>query len=269
MNLDLNLNLNSRPDADDQHPLRPFLKNWLWEHGKIGTRYLDCGNGELKFDAGKKAAFAAGQPVYISLARDDAASAQSEPAHQEAALAKFLRAVQSGKPAEAGSPAEVQRVVQECVEIGLRCAYQADALAARARYSQEPMFDDEIRDAVFADIRKQYLPQRLQMALYDFVVFYGLPSALMICESPLLDWRGLAKSPKPFITMPLAPYAILVGAPSAKTSRAAPVVWTQATAMGPFKEHNLLMVDQARHWLVATTDAELEAVQAKFSPGSR
>ena len=36
-------------DTDQPHPLRPLLKNWLWEHGRIGTRYLDCTTGELKF----------------------------------------------------------------------------------------------------------------------------------------------------------------------------------------------------------------------------
>ncbi len=253
-------------DTEYHHPLRPFLKNWLWEHGRIGTRYLDCANGELKFDQGKKAGFAADQPVYISLNKEDTALAQIQPQQQEAALAKFLRAVQLGSPAEAGSPAEVQRVVQECVDIGLRCAYQAEALAAHARYALEPLFEDEIREAVFNDIRKQYLPLRQHMALFDFVVLHGLPSALLISESPLLDWRTLAKPPKPFVTIALAPYAILVGAPSTKTSRAAPVVWTQAAAMGPFKDHNQFMAQRAKQWLVATSDAELEAVQARFAP---
>ena len=253
-------------EAEYHHPLRPLLKNWLWEHGRIGTRYLDCANGELKFDQGKKAGFAADKLVYVSMSKDDTASNQSEPINQEAALARFLRAVQIGDPAEAGLPAQVQQAVQECVEIGLRCAYQADASRAKAHYAEEPMFDDEIRDAVFDDIRKKYLPLREQMALYDFIVFYGLPSALLICESPLLDWRVLAKPAKPFVTMVLAPYAILVGAPSAKTSRAAPVVWTKASAMGPFKDHNQLIVKQARQWLVATSDAELEALQPRFAP---
>jgi hypothetical protein len=35
-------------DADTLHPLRPFLKNWVWEHGH--PRYLDCRDGEIKFD---------------------------------------------------------------------------------------------------------------------------------------------------------------------------------------------------------------------------
>jgi hypothetical protein len=29
-------------DAETPHPLRPLLKNWVWEHGRVGTRYLDC-----------------------------------------------------------------------------------------------------------------------------------------------------------------------------------------------------------------------------------
>jgi hypothetical protein len=41
-------------DHDRLHPLRPLLKNWIWEHGRIGTRYLDCLDGAIKFDEGKK-----------------------------------------------------------------------------------------------------------------------------------------------------------------------------------------------------------------------
>jgi hypothetical protein len=36
--------------------------------------------------------------------------------------------------------------------------------------------------------------------------------------------------------------------------------------MGLFKEHNALIVKQAKQWLVATQDAELEALQPKFAP---
>jgi hypothetical protein len=32
--------------------------------------------------------------------------------------------------------------------------------------------------------------------------------------------------------------------------------------MGPFKEHNQIIAKQAKQWLVATTDAELEALRA-------
>jgi hypothetical protein len=243
------------------HPLRPFLKNWLWEHGHIGTRYLDRASGDLKFDEGKKASFATDMPFSISLAKDDTATSQTTPVLHEAALAKFLRAAQSGTPTDAGLPADVQRAVQECVDIALRCAYQSHAAKAHANYAEEAMFDDEIRDAVFSDIRKHYMPLREQMALYDFSVVYGFPTPLIISESPFIDWRVQVKPPKPFVSIVLAPYAILVGAPSAKTSRAGPITWTKAAAMGPFKDHNQIMAKQAKQWLVATTDAELEAFQ--------
>ena len=253
-------------EAEYQHPLRPFLKNWLWEHGRIGTRYLDCATGELKFDQGKKAGFAADRLIHVSMIRNETVISQVEPTNQDPTLARFLRAAQLGDAAEAGLPAQIQHAVQQCIEIGLRCTYQADAHRATAHFAEEAMFDDEIRAAVFAEIRKKYLPLREQMALYDFIVFHGLPAPLLICEAPLIDWRVSGKPAKPFITMVLAPYAILVGAPSAKTSRAAPVVWTKASAMGLFKDHNQLLVNQAKQWLVATSDAELEVLQSRFAP---
>lgn len=69
-------------DHDRPHPLRPFLKNWVWEHGRIGTRYLDCVDGEIKFDEGKKSHFAAEEYVYVPLgngADDDASAASCDP----------------------------------------------------------------------------------------------------------------------------------------------------------------------------------------------
>jgi hypothetical protein len=246
--------------SDNTHPLRPILRNWLWEHGRVGTRYLDKTSNQVKFDEGKKANFATALPFYVSLDFEATAAAQSAPLIHEAALAKFLNAVQFGNPSDAGSVADVQRAVQECIDIALRCSYQDLATKAQAVYSQEAMFDDEIRDAVYADVRRVYRPIREQMALYDFSVVYGFPSALIISETPMIDWRKQAVQPKPFVSVALGPYAILVGAPSAKTSRAAPVIWTKAATMGPFKDHNQLMSVQAKRWIVATTDSELEAL---------
>jgi hypothetical protein len=245
--------------SDNTHPLRPIIRNWLWEHGRIGTRYLDKTSNELKFDEGKKANFATALAFYVSLDKETTAADQSSPVIHDAALAKFLNAAQLGNPTDAGSVSDVQRTVQECIDIAIACTYQEMAIKAHAHYSQEAMFDDEIRDAIFNDVRKIYQPLREQMALYDFSVVYGLPSALVTSELPLIDWRAHRTQPKPFVSLALGPYAILVGAPSAKTSRAAPIVWTKATAMGPFKDHNLRMAQQAKHWLVATSDSELEA----------
>ena len=92
-------------DRETLHPLRPLLKNYVWEHGRIGTRYLDCSNGEIKFDDGKKSRFAAEKYIYVPLGKDAVDDPQIDgPSIQEAALARFLRAAQLGKPEEAGSP---------------------------------------------------------------------------------------------------------------------------------------------------------------------
>jgi hypothetical protein len=253
-------------DHDRLHPLRPLLKNWVWERGRIGTRYLDCVDGEIKFDEGKKSRFAAEECVYVPLdknAEDDASA--DGPAIQETRLARFLRAAQLGKPAEAGSMAEVQLAVQDCIEIGLVSAYQLDAREAFACYAREPMFEDEIRAAVATDIRRIYAGMREQLALYDFSVLYDLPMPLLISETPFIDWRVHASPALPFVSLPLGPYCLLVGAPSGRSSRIGPVVWKAATAMGPFKDHNRQIAEHARLWLVATTDDQLIAVKSRLS----
>jgi hypothetical protein len=251
------------------HPLRPLLKNWVWEHGRIGTRYLDCTDGEIKFDDGKKSRFAGEEYIYVPLDKDadDDASAEG-PAIQEAGLARFLRAAQLGKPEEAGTIAEVQRAVQDCVELGIFSAYQRSAQEASARYAQEPMFEDEIRAAVVDDVRRIYTGMRKQLALYDFSVLYGLPTPLLISEAPFIDWRVRASPALPFVSLPLGPYCLLVGAPSGRSSRIGPVVWKSSAAMGPLKDHNRQIAEHARSWLVATTDDQLVAVQSRFAEAS-
>ena len=254
-------------DPESRHPLRPFLKNWLWEHGRIGYRYLDCSDGQVKFDEGKKARCAAEKHCYVSLAKDaDADAHAAGPAVHEAGLARFLHAAQLGRPEVAGTVLEVQRATQDCIELGLVCAYQADARAAQARYSAEPMFDDEIRAAVIADIRRKYMGLREQFTLFDFTVFHGLPTPLLLCEAPFIDWRLRARPALPFVSLPLGPYSLLVGAPSDKTIRVAPVAWKTVVAMGPLKDHNRHIVDSARAWLVATSDEQLTALQPRFAP---
>jgi hypothetical protein len=257
----------SMTETEALHPLRPFLRNWVWEHGHVGTRYLDCSNGEVKFDDGKKARFAAERIFYVPLGSNaDDAARGAGPAIQEGALARFLRAAQLGKPEEAGSVLDVQRAAQDCVELGLVCAYQQEAQRALARYALEPLFEDEIRAAVIRDIRSMYVGLRAQLALYDFTVFHGLPAPLLINEAPFIDWRVRARPVQPFVTMPLGPYCLLVGTPSGKTSRAGPVLWKTVGAMGPFKDHNRYIVENARLWLVATSDDQLVAVQSRFAP---
>ena len=196
----------------------------------------------------------------------DAAAHAAGPATHEGRLARFLHAAQQGKPEEAGPVADVQRAAQDCVELGLVCAYQQEAQSARARYAVEPMFDDEIRAAVISDIRRSYVALREQLALYDFTVFHGLPTALMINEAPFIDWRARARPAQPFVSMPLGPYCLLVGTPSGKKSRAGPVLWKPVTTMGPFKDHNGHIVNSARLWIVATTDEQLLSIQDRFAP---
>jgi hypothetical protein len=254
-------------DAEAPHPLRPFLKNWVWEHGHIGTRYLDCTDGEVKFDEGKKARFADEEIFYVSLTSEaDDEAHRTGPAIHEEKLARFLRAAQSGKPEEAGPAADVQRATQDCVELGYVCAYQQEAQRALARYALEPMFEDEIRAAVIKDIRSAYMGLREQLALYDFTVFHGLPTPLLINEAPFIDWRVRAQPAQPFVSLPLGPYCLLVGTPSGKKARAGPVRWKEVGAMGPFKDHNRHIVESARFWVVATTDDQLVAVQDRFAP---
>lgn len=260
-------------DHDRLHPLRPLLKNWVWEHGRIGTRYLDCVDGEIRFDEGKKSHFAAEKYIYVPLLARALKTMHLRRAQRSMRLdlPGFCGTAQLGTPEEAGSVADVQRAVQDCVEIGLFSAYQWEARKAFARYAQEPMFDDEIRAAVVDDIRRIYAGMREQLALYDFSVLHGLPMPLLIGDTPFIDWRVRASPALPFVSLPLGPYCLLVGAPSGRKSRIAPVVWKAAAAMGPLKDHNRQIEEQARLWLVATTDDQLVAAQSRIAAaiGSR
>lgn len=253
-------------ETETLHALRPFLRNWVWEHGRVGTRYLDCLSGEIRFDEGKKAHFASETHVYVPLDKDADPAVRSAPALHEGGLARLLRAAQQGRPGDAGSAPEIQRAVQDCVELALISAYQRDAEMARARYALEPMFDDEIRMAVAQDVRRAWAGMHEKLLRYDFTVFHGLPQALLISDAPFIDWRVRAKPALPFVSLPLGPYCLLVGTPSARTSRSAPLLWKEAPLMGPFRDHNRHQIDSARRWLVATSEEALIAAQPRFAP---
>jgi hypothetical protein len=260
-------------DHDLHSPLRPLLGNWLWERGRIGLRWLRCADGAIGFDEGRKAQFADEPPIRVPLTAQGPAGADTAgaaaapwPAVHEPGVVRFLRAAQLGRAEDAGSPAEVARAVHDCVDLGLWAAYQAEALRSRARWALEPMFDDEIAAAVAEDVRRLYVPMRAQLAMYDWAVVHGLPGPLLTSDAPFVDWRVRGRPPMPFVSLPLGPYCLLVGSPSKRTSRAAPVVWQQASAMGPFKDHNMHIVEGARRWIVGTTDEQLLGVQPRFAP---
>lgn len=253
-------------DIEAPHPLRPLLKNWVWEHGRVGTRYLDCASGEIRFDDGKKARFADRKMFHVSLAAEATLDDHRRgPAIHESGLARFLRAAQLGKPGEAGPAADMQRAAQDCLDLALICTYQPEVDEALARYALEPLFEAEIHAAVIQDIRSRYVGLRSQLALYDFTVFHNLPAPLLVSEAPFIDWRVRARPVQPFVSLPLGPYCLLVGTPSGKTARAGPVLWKSVSAMGPFKDHNRYIVENARAWVVATTDEELAAVHEGFA----
>jgi len=152
------------------------------------------------------------------------------------------------------------------MELAIFSAYQHEAHEAQTRYAQEAMFDDEIRAALVGDIRRTYAGMREHLALYDFTVLHGLPAPLLFGDMPFVDWRVRVKPALPLVSLPLGPYCLLVGTPSGRTSRVAPVLWKAAASMGALKDHNRLMVERARRWLVATSDDQLAAVQERFRP---
>jgi hypothetical protein len=43
-------------------------------------------------------------------------------------------------------------------------------------------------------------------------------------------------------------------------------LWKTVVAMGPFKDHNRYLVEDARSWIVAISDDELLALQPRFAP---
>jgi len=265
-------------DHDHHSALRPLLGNWLWERGRIGLRWLRCADGAIGFDEGRKAQFADEPLIRVPLTVEGpagagpagvgpaGAAAAPWPAVHEPGIVRFLRAAQLGRAEDAGAPAEVARAVHDCVDLGLWAVYQAEALRSQARWALEPMFDDEIAAAVVEDVRRIYVPMRAQLAMYDWAVVHGLPGPLLTSDAPFVDWRVRGRPPMPFVSLPLGPYCLLVGSPSKRTSRAAPIVWQPASAMGPFKDHNLHIVEGARRWIVGTTDEQLLGVQPRFAP---
>jgi hypothetical protein len=106
----------------------------------------------------------------------------------------------------------------------------------------------------------------VQFSNWDFTALYKLPGSLLINEQPFRDWTARAKDPKPFISMPLAPNALLFGQPpKEKGRRHMQLAWVSAPGRPNLvKVHNTFIVETARQWVVGASAAAISAVARKL-----
>jgi len=154
------------------HALRPFLRNWVWEHGRVGTRYLDCSTGEIRFDEGKKAHFASETHIYVSLVKDADPAAHDGPALHEGRSGPIAarRAAGAPLPTRALWPRKCSARSRTVSSWPWSARTSATPSKPRRVTPQEPMFDDEIRAAVIEDVRRIWVGVREQLALYDYTI---------------------------------------------------------------------------------------------------
>jgi len=259
-------------DAEALHPLRPILRNWVWEHGHVGTRYLDCADGQVKFDDGKKA----------RSPREDLLRLPEEGRRRCGACRR--RARDQGKRAGA-VPARAQLAIRRkpvgrgratrsagLRDLGLVCATSRLHSAPRA-LCPGAMFDTRSAPRSSATSGARTWACASSWPCTTTTVFCGLPARCSSASRPSSTGACVPgrRSRSSRCRLGLLP---VVGTPSARRAGSARCSGSprfDGAVQGP-QPH---IVESARLWVVATTEDQLVAVQERFaqrrrtSPGDR
>jgi hypothetical protein len=160
----------------------------------------------------------------------------------------------------------IARAIRACIALGCRNAYSFYMLAQIPGLA-DMLNVDSVHQALITNSMNAIKRKFVQFSNWDFTVLYKLPGSLLINEQPFRDWTARAKDPKPFISMPLAPNALLFGQPpKEKGRRHMQLAWVSAPGRPNLvKVHNTFIVETARQWVVGASAAAISAVAHDLS----
>jgi len=243
---------------------RSLLENWQTNRGENSVIWsFDVTKQEKKFFQGPKASFAIFEYLYAPLQEDGRRNddLENEFAVDEGCLAQLIRAA-NGRSERKPSDQTLEKGIRSCVSLGFRSAYYT--YHAMSLLSQHGVDSEDLHREAIAIMRKTLQAKYEQFANWKFVIITGLKEDLLINEQPFRDWT-VHKDPHNFISMTLGPRAILFGAPSADGRFS--VEWTDDNqSRVNVANHNKIAVNTTRHFIVAASEAQLDAVQPLLTP---
>lgn len=237
---------------------RALLEYWQTTRKNSSVIWsFDVTKQEKKFFQGSKASFAIVEYLYVPLQEDGSRNddLENEFAGDEGSLGHLLKAA-NGRSTRKPSYRTLKKGIRSCVSLGFRSSYYA--YRAMSLLAQHGVDSGNLHRMAIETMRKTLQAKYEQFANWRFVIITGLKEDLLINEQLFRDWT-VHRNPHNFITMALGPRAMLVGTPSPDNRFA--VAWGNANqAPVNVANHNQFTIDTARHFIVAASEVQLDAV---------
>lgn len=232
-----------------------LLHNWLDSSANPPrVHYFDLRDHQQKFEVGKQAKFATTDYIYTPLIRSDDRDSSFEDwlSVDESGLGLLAKAAHHGSPDLMPSDSKnMSRAIRACIALGCRSAYSF-AMIAKIPQLADMLEVDTCHQALIKNAMNILRAKYIQFSNWDFSIFYNLPDSLIINEQPFRDWT-LRPDSSPWVSMPLAPNALLSGQPPKEPERSEMrVAWVRAPDQGSLvDQHNKFVVNTARQWVAA------------------
>lgn len=247
---------------------RGLLRNWIGScGGKARFHYRSLHDFQTKFEVGQQAKFAITDYLYVPYSekgeRDD--ELENWFSIDENSLAKLAKAARRGRPEQITQHKLITQAIRACVALGYRSAYQFYCTTEFFARNQRAPGPGIVHHAAVQNAWHTYRLKFAQLLNWDYRILYGLCADLLTNDRPFHDWT-LRSPPQSLVTMPLAPSALLIGKPPDDQERR-----ELTFAFVPFHgndsiidQHNRFILETARHWVVAKTEAQLAAIAAEL-----
>jgi hypothetical protein len=248
---------------------RGLLKNWKGlKWGKPGFHYHDLSDFRTKFELGEKAKFAITEYLYVPHNEEGGRNDELEDwfSVDESGLAVLSKIAQDGRPNAVTDGLVIKQAIRACVALGYRNAYQFYKVGELLARNGVPVESGGVHQGMVANAWATYRRKFAQLLNWDYHIFFDLSVDLLINERPFHDWT-ISRTPMSYVTMPLGPSAMLVGMPPADTKRRnLTVSWRGISSRPNLAEmHNIFVLETARQWVVARTEAQLTAVAPELT----
>jgi hypothetical protein len=248
---------------------RGLLKNWKgFKEGKAGFHFHDLSDFRTKFEVGEKAKFAITEYLYVPHDEEGVRNDELEDwfSTDESGLAVLSKIAQDGQPDAITNDRVIKQAIRACVALGYRNAYQFYMMGELLARNGVPVESGGVHQVMVMNAWEIYRTKFAQLLNWDYHILYDLPVNLLTNDRPFHDWT-IRPTPVPLVTMSLGPSAMLVGMPPADTKRRyLTVSWRAIPARPKLAEmHNVCVLETARQWVVASTEAQLNAVAPELT----
>jgi hypothetical protein len=246
-----------------------LLASWL-DHSRkpVGHNYFDIQKQKFIFEVGRNAKFAATEYLYMPVFDDGERSQALEDwlSIDESGLGLLCKAAKNGDPhLMPNDPRMIKRALRACVSLGVRSAYHFYSIAKIPGLA-DLMGTDSAHQAIAKNAFHAIQSSYSRLMNWDFRILYDLPVPLLVNEQPFRDWT-LAEGAGEWVSMPLAPSALLIGQPPDDRGRTTlTFAWCHAPDCSRLSEiNNGFVLHTARQWVVGSSATQISESASQLS----